>query len=75
MTILQGGKQETSRTAPASGKRRALLLVKGNRPGKQRFKGNLPFGLTEFEMKRLVRDAYRFHRESLSLKESIRVSA
>ena len=75
MTIIQGGKQETSRMASASGKRRALLLVKGNRPGKQKFKGNLPFGLTEFEMKRLVRDAYRFHRESLSLKESIRVSA
>jgi len=34
MTILQGGKQETGRTAPASGKRRALLLVKGNRPTK-----------------------------------------
>jgi len=33
MTILQGGKQETS-TAPALGKRRALLLVKGNRPTK-----------------------------------------
>ena len=76
MRILQGGKQETSTAAsPALGKRRALLLVKGNRPGKQKFKGNLPFGLTEFEMKRLVRDAYRFHRESLSLKESIRVSA
>ena len=75
MTIIQGGKQETSTTAPISEKRRVLLLVKGNRPGKQKFKGNLPFGLTEFEMKRLVRDAYRFHRESLSLKESIRVSA
>ena len=36
MTILQGGKQETSRTFPASGKRRALLLVKGNRPGRKR---------------------------------------